>query len=108
MQSSLFAPQKLTCHAEARMSQRGYSRHDMELVRLFGTPVQDGYLVTRADIDALSRDLQRLERIKGTFLVEQNGTDITVYRPAKKRWRRVMYQDWQPKSRSRSVYSSVI
>ena len=102
MQSSLSVPQKLTHHAEVRMSQRGYSKHDLELVRLFGTPVQDGYLVTRADVETLSQDLQRLERIEGTFLVEQAGAAVTVYRPGKKRRRRVMYQDHR-RSKNRSA-----
>ena len=89
MQSPVSVAQPLTRHVQARMSQRGYSRHDLELVRLFGTPVQDGYLVTRADVEALSRDLQRLERIEGTLLVEQEGVAVTVYRPGKMRRRRL-------------------
>lgn len=91
---NLLAPtQQLTQHAESRMSQRGYKKHDLELIRLFGTPVQEGYLLTRSDVKTLTKDLQRLERMEGTLLVEQSGKTITMYRPTKKRRRRVMYQD---------------
>ena len=93
MQSSLSSPQKLTRHAVARMSQRGYSTHDIELIRLFGSPVRDGVLVTRADIDALTRDLQRLKRIEGTLLVEAEGTAVTIYRARRTRRRRLQYED---------------
>ncbi len=79
--------QNLTRHAEERMAQRGYRLRDLELIRLFGSPVQEGYLVTRADVDALARDLQRLERMQGTLLVERSGNAITVYRPSKQRRR---------------------
>ncbi len=103
MHSALSVPQKLTHHVEVRRSQRGYSKHDLELACLYGTPVQDGYLVTRADVATLAKDLQRLERIVGTLLVEQDGAAVTVYRPGKKRRRRVMYQDHRrPKKRGRS------
>ncbi len=109
MHSALSVPQKLTHHAEVRMSQRGYSTHDLDLVRLFGTPVQDGYLLTRADVEALAKDLQRLERIEGTLLVEQDGTTVTVYRAGKKRRRRVMYQDHRRVARrGRSALSSFV
>ena len=93
MHSSLSTPPKLTRHAMTRMSQRGYTLRDVELIRLFGSPVRDGYLVTRADIDALHQDLQRLMRVEGTLLVEAEGTTVTVYRPGRKRRRRQQYQD---------------
>lgn len=92
MHSSLSTPQKLTRHARARMSQRGYTLRDFELIRLFGSPVRDGYLVTRADIDALNQDLQRLVRIEGTLLIEAEGRTVTVYRPGRKRRRRLQHQ----------------
>lgn len=109
MQIPRSVPQNLSFHAEVRMSQRGYSKHDIELVRLFGTPVQDGYMVTRADVEALFRDLQRLERIEGTFLAEQGGAAVTVYRPGKKRRRRIMKQDHRsPKRHGCSMNSFVV
>jgi hypothetical protein len=90
MDSSLFAPAKLSRHAVTRMSQRSYGLHDVELIRQFGTPVRAGYLLTRSDIESLARDLRRLERIEGTMLVEQAGTMVTVYRPGKKRRQRIV------------------
>jgi hypothetical protein len=71
------------------MAQRGFRPRDLELIRSFGSPVQEGYLVTRADIEALATDLQRLERMLGALLVEREGSAITIYRPAKQRRRRV-------------------
>lgn len=93
MHSSLSSPRKLTRHAVARMSQRGYTTHDIELIRLFGSPVRDGVLVTRADIDALTRDLQRLKRIEGTLLVEAEGMAVTIYRTSRTRRRRLQYEE---------------
>jgi hypothetical protein len=75
------------------MSQRGYTTHDIELIRLFGSPVRDGVLVTRADIDALTRDLQRLKRIEGTLLVEAEGMAVTIYRTSRTRRRRLQYEE---------------
>jgi len=96
----------MTRHAEARMSQRGYSPHDLDLIQFYGTPVADGYLLTQADVAAVARDLQRLERIAGTFLVEQEGTVITLYRPSKGRRRRVMRQEARRRPRARRQSSS--
>ena len=93
MHSSLSSPQKLTRHAATRMSQRGYSTHDIALIRLFGSPVREGVLVTRADVEALTRDLQRLQRIEGTLLVEAEGTAVTIYRASRSRRRRLQYED---------------
>ena len=93
MHSSLSSPRKLTRHAVARMSQRGYSTHDIELIRLFGSPVRDGVLVTREDVEALTRDLQRLQRIEGTLLVEAEGMAVTIYRTSRSRRRRLQYED---------------
>lgn len=101
MNNRLKKSQQLSSHTIVRMSQRGYLRHDLELIRLFGTPVQDGYLITRKDIMMLSRDLQRLERIEGTFLVEQEGTLVTIYRPNKNKRRKLKSNDSRrPKRRS--------
>ena len=102
MNSYLENPQKLSHHIVVRMSQRSYLMHDLDLIRLFGTPVQDGYLITRNDIQMLSKDLRRLERIEGTLLVEQKGTLVTVYRLSKKRRRKLQYNDSR-RSKNRSI-----
>ena len=84
----------ITQHAAARMRQRGYSQHDVALVRSFGTPVRDGYLLTRKDVKYalgdVRRDRQRLERLIGTALIELGGNMITVYRARKLVRRRLM------------------
>ena len=92
-------PEKLSQHAESRMSQRGYRKHDLELIRLFGTPVQEGYLLTRTDVENLAKDLQRLERMQGTFLVEKGGETVTMFRATKKQARRLMFQERPPRKR---------
>mgnify|MGYP001547144990 CR=1 FL=1 len=84
----------ITHHAAARMRQRGYTQQDIALVRSFGTPVGDGYLLTRKDVKyALGdarEDRQRLERLIGTALIELEGNMITVYRARNLVRRRLM------------------
>ena len=75
MHSSLSTPQKLTRHAMTRMSQRGYTLRDVELIRPFGSPVRDGYLVTRADIEALHQDLQAPDAGRGHAVGRGGGND---------------------------------
>jgi hypothetical protein len=84
----------ITQHAAARMRQRGYSKQDIALVRSFGTPVRNGYLLTCKDVryalgDA-REDRQRLERLIGTALIELEGNMITVYRARKPVRRKLM------------------
>jgi len=84
----------VTHHAAARMRQRGFTQQDVALVRSFGTPVGDGYLLTRNDVKyALGdarEDRQRLERLVGTALIELGGNMITVYRARNMVRRRLM------------------
>lgn len=85
---------KFSAHANARMRQRGYTNHDIALVREYGTPVNDGYVMTRNDIRfamAESRNgHQRLERLAGTALIEKGRTLVTVYRASRLRQRRLL------------------
>ena len=79
---------KVTQHALARMSQRGYTTRDLELIRNFGTAVHDGYLLTRKDVLESDINVQRLEKLVGTYVVEQDAYVVTIYRPDKRRLRR--------------------
>ena len=84
----------VTRHAAARMRQRGFTQQDVALVRSFGTPVGDGYLLTRNDVKyalgEAGKERQRLERLVGTALIELGDNMITVYRARKPVWRRLM------------------
>lgn len=85
----------LSNHAQERMRQRGISNADVDLVRAFGTPVDDGYIVTRKDVECLEQEVhvQRLERLVDTAVIEQEGTIVTVYRASKQRRRRLLGHD---------------
>ena len=81
----------LTTHAQARMRQRGYCHHDIRLVRLYGTPVRDGFLLTRKDVEhsrsEAGNDVQRLAQLADTLVVEIEGAVRTVYRAGKRKQR---------------------
>jgi len=87
-------PIHLTQHAQARMRQRGYCHHDIQLVRLYGTPVRDGFLLTRKDVEHSRReagnDVQRLAQLADTLVIEIEGVVCTVYRAGKRKQRHQM------------------
>lgn len=95
----------LSSHVEERMRQRGYTNHDLELALFFGTPVGDGCVVTKKDVEEMKKDLQRLERLVGTLVIEQEGTVVTMYRPSKQRRRRLVRQEGFRRPRRRRVSS---
>ena len=80
-------------HANVRMRQRGYTNSDLMLIRSYGSPVNDGYFFSRKDFRACqpdaAQDLQRLERLIGTALIELEGTIVTIYRADKYRRRKL-------------------
>jgi hypothetical protein len=82
----------LTQHALIRMAQRGFQADDTDLIMLFGTPVEDGFLVLNKDCQVVERALKRLQdrirRLSGKRLVVEGERVVTAYhaRPTKKRW----------------------
>ena len=84
---------ELSLHAVRRAGQRGKRRSDLDLVREFGTPVEDGYYLHRKDVERslgdVKRLLKRLEHLVGTYLVVRGDTIVTVYRPTKRQRRRL-------------------
>jgi hypothetical protein len=84
---------ELSLHAMGRAGQRGKRLSDLDLVRDFGTPVRDGYYLHKKDVDRalgdLKRLLRRLEHLVGTYVVERDGTVVTVYQPTKAQRRRL-------------------
>jgi hypothetical protein len=84
---------QLSLHGQRRASQRGVRRTDLELVREFGTPVKDGFVLHRRDVDRAFADvkrlLHRLEHLVGTYVVEREGTVVTVFHPTKAQRRKL-------------------
>lgn len=81
----------LTRHAIARMGQRGFQLDDLDLIRLFGTPVEDGYLVLERDCQAAQRVFKHLSdhvrRLSGKRLVEVGGQVVTAYHASRRKER---------------------
>ena len=87
-------PIHLTQHAQARMRQRGFSNHDIHWFVAYGTPVRDGFLLTRKDVtrsrSEAGNDVQRLDHLIGTFVVAIEGMVCSVYRAGKRKLRFLM------------------
>ena len=85
---------QLTRHAVARMGQRNFQNDDLDLIRLIGTAVEDGYLVLNRDCQAAERELklllERVRRLNGKRLVTVAGRVVTAYRAGKATERRLI------------------
>jgi RNA-binding protein YhbY len=83
-----------TRHAIARMGQRGIRDDDLELIRLIGTPVENGYLVRERDFQTFELALKRLaddaRRQIGKRVVEVDGTVVTAYHASRGKERRLV------------------
>jgi hypothetical protein len=88
---------ELSTHATARIRQRGLNEHDVDLIRAVGETVEDGFLMTNRAIEqqiqALRREIVRIERLRGVAVIEGGTRIITVYRADKKRVRRLLAGD---------------
>ena len=84
----------LSTHAEQRMQQRGFRKQDIDLVRVWGTPVDDGILLLQKDVaEAMRRkepEIDRLRHLRDTMLVIRNGVVLTCFRETEKRIRRTL------------------
>ena len=74
----------LTNHAEQRMRQRGIRDADVSLLLKVAEPVSDdALLLTRQkaarEIERRRREIQQLERLRGTRLIIEDGALVTVY-----------------------------
>lgn len=74
----------LTRHAEAQMRQRGYKDEDVDLVFRVGTRVaDDAFLLTDKDtaraIRKRKQEIQQLERLRGSQVIVEGETLITLY-----------------------------
>lgn len=84
-----------THHAEARMRQRGLRDADLSLVMEVASPVgADVWLMTdeavEQEITRLKRRLQRVERLRGTKVVVNDGAIVTAYRSTPNDQRRTL------------------
>jgi len=84
----------MTKHAVARIRQRGLTERDLSLIRAVGESVEDGILMTNRAIDlqvqALRREIIRIERLRGVAVIERADKIITVYRADRKRVHRLL------------------
>lgn len=85
---------EMSKHAAARIRQRGLTERDINLIRGSGESVDDGFLMTNRAIDlrvqALRREITRIEKLRGVAVIESADKVITVYRADRKRVRRLI------------------
>ncbi len=79
----------LTDHAKVRMRQRGFRKADVDLVLGVATRVgEDAFFLTDQDtareIEKRKREIQQLERLKGSKLIVQGDVLVTLYHSERK------------------------
>jgi hypothetical protein len=79
----------LTDHAKVRMRQRGFRKADVALVLGVATRVgEDAFFLTDQDasreIQKRKREIQQLERLKGSKLIVQGDVLVTLYHTERK------------------------
>jgi hypothetical protein len=83
-----------THHGTVRMAQRGFNMSDAELIAMFGTDVEDGYLVRQADYQEIERVLMKflehVRRLRGKRLVVATGRVVTAYHATKSHQRQLL------------------
>ncbi len=80
---------QFTQHAETRMRQRGFRNADVNLVHSSATRVaDDAFILSDKDvmreIEHRRREIQQLERLRGTKLVVEGDTLVTLYHTEQK------------------------
>ena len=82
-------------HAQERIRQRGYRERDPDAIVEHGTPTGDGFVLTARDVarrvTELKREITVLLRLKGSFVAIAGGTVKSVYRPDRRRRRRLLH-----------------
>ncbi len=79
----------MTNHAEARMRQRGFRKADVDLVLSVATCVgEDAFFLTDQDasreIERRKREIQQLERLRGSKIIVAGDALITLYHAVRK------------------------
>jgi hypothetical protein len=84
----------LTRHGAERLRQRGYRKGDLDLVLALGTPAGNAVLLTDHDVDAEiaehRRHIAQLERLRGTAVILAGDRVLSVYRPRRSKFRRLL------------------
>jgi hypothetical protein len=104
----------ITAHCAVRARQRGYRHTDFEMVESTGIWMREGIFVRRRDVDSqlhrlsaqlrrkrregiegnddreIIRDIERLQRLPGTFIPVDGGHALSIYRPSKRRLKRIL------------------
>ena len=75
---------RFTHHAEARMRQRGFRNADIGLVLSVATRVaDDAFFLSDKDaareIERRRREIQQLERLRGTKVIVEGESLVTIY-----------------------------
>ncbi len=75
---------QLTHHAEVRMRQRGFRKADVDLVLSVATCIaDDAFFLTDQDakleIEKRKREIQQLERLRGSKIIVVGDTLVTLY-----------------------------
>jgi hypothetical protein len=78
-----------THHAEARMRQRGFRNADIGFVLSVATRVaEDAFFLSEKDvareIERRRREIQQLERLRGTKVIVEGKSLITIYPSSRK------------------------
>ena len=78
----------ITRHAEIRMSQRGFRKTDLQILRAFGTHMgRNRIMLKKRDavkiIQSLKIQIAQIERLKGTTIVVVDDHLITAYHQTK-------------------------
>ncbi|EWY36277.1 hypothetical protein N825_28820 [Skermanella stibiiresistens SB22] len=86
----------LTDHARVRMNQRAFRGTDLDLILTVGTTTRDGVLLRAQDvqraIEIRKREIARLQRLAGAYVVVAGEKVVTAYRPSRRRQSRVLDQ----------------
>jgi hypothetical protein len=86
--------ESLTPHAVVRLAQRGIRATHLDLIKLIGTEVTDGYLVREKDCQAFESDLKRLmehiHRLRGKRVVVADDRVVTAYHARRSTERRLL------------------
>ena len=81
-------------HARARIRQRGFRDSDIDFVMKHGTDVDAGSFLTDKDvqsgIEAAKKVIRDLARLKGTMVIVSGNTAVSIYRPDKRRTKKLI------------------
>jgi hypothetical protein len=85
---------RLTRHSTERQRQRGYLKEDLGLVLEVGTPAGNAVLLTDRDVNErvaeCRRRISQLERLRGTAVILDGDTILSVYRARRHKARRLL------------------